>query len=84
MVDEKYSYGFDDRQHSNVGRYFNSISMLMSRFDSSEAINRCTRSFDAGATFWLETTPKPLGVSTRSSDGTAFISAWHTMMLLKL
>ena len=60
------------------GSWLSNCSTALSRMSNSESMSRSTRSLEAGATFVLLTIPKPLGVSTRSSDGTAQRTASDT------
>ena len=59
------------RQSGLARSSWRSWSMAKSRLFSSEVRSRSTRSFEAGAIVLLLTTPKPLGVRTRSREGTA-------------
>ena len=67
---------FDVAHHCSFwNRYCSICEMAISRDSSSDLTSLVTRSRLAGATLELLTMPNPFGVSTRSSDGTARISA---------
>ena len=51
------------------------MARASSRSFSRDERSRSMRSLEAGAMFWLETIPKPLGVRMRSSCGTAWSMA---------
>ena len=63
------------RQSGISARARNNKSTSRSIDERREAISLSTRSFDAGAVSWVLITPKPFGVSTRSSEGTASAKA---------